>query len=813
MSITLTRLSVQASFDGITHSPDNPKIVGVMAVAVDTLGIVLQEHDVERTSLEPHKLAADERFASHPKEKKILVWNKGKLEMAGKSMYLYKGKQKKSNISMSGDGTMIHKPYGRTGNSLKRDYIEKPQSYVISSKDDSDYSNSTHPIKVSYKRKPNRYDCKGFRVVIYLKLPHALKEGKNYKIEFKGINTDKAEVSYLHDSQSVRSEVVHVSHIGFRPDDPEKLARISLWTGTGGAFDPTQGKSLKAGLLNNAGKLVWKGETRLIRKASELDQLRKNRNIAKSHVHIVDFSSFKKPGTYRVWVDGIGTSYPFDISEATWLDAFKISMQGLLSHRSGIALPKELMGYERPRNMHPDDGFKVYDLDLSHMHGMCDAIQESFMKMHKAGKPLFKENKKAWGGYMDAGDWDRRSVHLTCTSLLLELYEMNPEFWNKTSLVLPKDETSNRVPDLLDECWYNLSLYHRLQEADGGVRAGIESTAHPRGAEASWMESLAIGTYAPSPRSCMHFAAAAAHFSRLIKPFDSALAGKLARDSARAFDWAIGPKGLAVWKDLEARNSKNATKLRREYQGQKAAAAVQLLRISGDQKKYLGAIEEYISKNSSITPTMVDEFVFYSLAIMPEGSLSSELKKKCTKKIISNADNSLKFQKGNAWGLANTARGLPHMGYCGYLSVPGMVSRSLSRAHYLTGEDKYLAGAISSCAFSAGANPDNKSYTTGLGPNPVQWPLHIDSYVTGQEAPKGLTIFGPGDPESYHSFEGWVYQWVVNKTTTTPPGRQWPFGEALWDMYRSPANNEYTVQQTIAPTAYTWGYLASRLKR
>ncbi len=35
----------------------------------------------------------------------------------------------------------------------------------------------------------------------------------------------------------------------------------------------------------------------------------------------------------------------------------------------------------------------------------------------------------AWGGYMDAGDWDRRSGHLRVGYLLMELLDLFPDYF------------------------------------------------------------------------------------------------------------------------------------------------------------------------------------------------------------------------------------------------------------------------------------------------------------------------------------------------------------------------------------------------
>jgi len=111
----------------------------------------------------------------------------------------------------------------------------------------------------------------------------------------------------------------------------------------------------------------------------------------------------------------------------------------------------------------------------------------------------------AWGGYMDAGDWDRRSPHIRVSYLQLELFEMFPTFFEEVKLALPPTEASNSLPDIVDEALWNLDFYRRLQDTDGGVGGGVESTAHPISGETSWQESLLVGAFAPDPVSSYRF--------------------------------------------------------------------------------------------------------------------------------------------------------------------------------------------------------------------------------------------------------------------------------------------------------------------
>ena len=132
----------------------------------------------------------------------------------------------------------------------------------------------------------------------------------------------------------------------------------------------------------------------------------------------------------------------------------------------------------------------------------------------------------------------------------------------------------------------------------------------------------------------------------------------------------------------------------------------------------------------------------------------------------------------------------------------------LPQAWLLTRDAKYLAGAVRACQFAAGANPDNRAFTTGLGPDPVRFPLHIDSWITGQPAPAGITVYGVSDPAENYGHDAWAYTWFLNKMV--PAARTWPAHESYWDIYVVPSSNEYTIHQTMIPTAYYWGFLAAR---
>lgn len=777
-----------------------PRVVLVAAVAPDLVALRIQEREVPRQANVPYVAQAGDEIV--PKDKPVVAWRDGKLVSEAKGFEVKQGKTVRGAISP--DRQRFRPEDEGTGAWLDLAAARTATTYALTSADDPAYAKATTPTAVSLKRKPNGLRSRTAMSVVYLRLPSVLREGATYTLAIDGLEVDRRDLSFVHAPRTQRGEAVHVSHIGFHPQDPQKIGRISLWLGDGGAVDLGAAGPLSAEVIDEAsGETVWSGTATRLRETTGSDAVVGKINLAKTAVYGVDFSALTRPGRYRLFVAGLGCSDPFPIADTAWAEAFRISMQGLLSHRSGIALPKDVMGYERPRNMHPADGVRVLPITRTMLDGESGAVLASFTDI-LAGGSIPEPLPRAWGGYMDAGDWDRRSQHLMVGLGLLEIYEVNPAYWRDLALVLPAEERGNGLPDLLDEARWVIDFYHRMQEADGGVRGGIESTSHPRPVEASWQESLALGAFAPDPISSLNFAAAAACYARLAADVDADHAKALGDAAVRAYAWAGTPSALAIVDRPDDQKGKKGKDLPAQTALARIRAAIHLLALTGEAE-YRTAADVLFTGDRR--PEQVEDLLFAYARLRPDLA-DAALQQRARADLLKLADGALAFQAGNAWGLATSAPSLPLMGYVGYLSVPGMISRCLPRAYILSGEAKYLAGTVTSCGFAAGGNPDNRAYTTGLGPNPVRWPLHIDSLMTGQEAPNGITVYGPCDPATDRDFDRWAHQWYVNDKQATPVGRQWPMAEAYFDIYTVPAYNEYTVHQTIGPTAYTWGFLA-----
>ena len=676
------------------HPADGAELMHIGAAAADLIGMELRDRTVKR--LPPQPYVAMEGDVVEAKGKEKLAWENGKPALVKEGYELKRNGKVFAKLDPTKKLLLRHEI---SGTPLDLTVIDEPAAYRVS----KNGGEPLIPTAVWRKSKIERFaqgsgEFSG-RHFLYLKLAQPLEEGATYSVTFQAINTRDKTADWTHDSKKVRSESIHVSHLGFRPDDSFKCAYLSLWTGTGGGVDFAADSFH---LIDAEGKVKFDGEIKVGIPASQTEPFREEKNHSKTTVYHLDFSPFDQTGEFRVWIPGLGTSFPFTIREAAWEDAFKISMKGLLHHRSGLELGPPFTDYRRPRPFHPADGMKISKTNAQIWDGESDAIHSEIAS--QLGPDL--DPKKlvdagdVWGGYMDAGDWDRRSQHLIVTLRLLELYEMYPGYFSKLKLAVPTPEAENDIPDLLDEALWNAWLYRRMQAVDGGVGGGVESTAHPRSGETSWRESLLVGTFRADPETSFRYAATAARLARLLDDKD------WASSAIAAWKWAETNQDA----HLEAAEQRdlNIPRIEKSIREMRALASVELHRLTGETS--------YSEDFKKLWPEVKGSADLLSGMLMEGDKADPALRTEALKSLKSMADEALKFQTLNGFNLAfPNHRYLPMMGFLGLWSTPGSaIPPVLPRAHFFTGEEKYLRALVGSAQYSAGANPMNMTYTTGL---------------------------------------------------------------------------------------------------
>lgn len=778
ISIFLSTISVFATV--LITEAGSAQLVHIGTVASDVIGLTIRsDQNVEYGRQIPYTKQEGDKV----EDKELHRW-------------VYRNRQFIGSL-VGAEEKLLHTPDRLVGESLDVSPLEKSSNWRITSLDDPNYAKNKglRPKSIYRKSRPTdmiRTDSWKFEApvehTLYFKLPYPLQQGKHYTLTPK--NTSLDSIEFIWDPINQRSEAVHVSHLGFRPDDPAKVAFISCWMGNGKGL-PYPEKMVFHVIDNANGKSIFQGVTTLSKAFDDKTEDAYNRNYNGTDVYVMDFTTLKESGVYRIYVEGVGCSYSFRIHDDVWRDAFTVSARGFYHQRSGIPLGPPYTDFKRPRPFHPDDGVKVYasTTPLMDTGNGLNEKDSNFGNLVKGKTDQIVQN--AWGGYMDAGDWDRRIQHLDATRLLLDLADISPEYFSNLSLNIP--ESGNGLPDIVNEALFNLDCYRRMQTPEGGIRGGIESFEHPRSGEASWQESLAVMAYAPGVWSSYLYAATAARAAKWLESRRPELGNEYRESALRAMRWAEAefPK-LKKDQPCDVNDARNL-------------AAVELWRLTGETEWH-----DLFLKTAAFHDPNAETFVWqkhqqreaaWVYVRTDNPSINLEIRDNCIKALLREADQ--RADQCQKTGFRWTKYPWAPTGL-GALTSPDAVS--LVRAHILTGNEKYLRATVLACQTGAGANPINICYTTGLGHKYPQHPLNVDSRISLQEPPPGITVLGPIDAQM--KAQEWAQKLVDQ--FCYPSGKDWPTLEAYWDVFWYPIICEYTVQLPMAANAYVWGYLATR---
>lgn len=682
------------------------------------------------------------------------------------------------------------------GEKLNVEWAQKPENYAIASGDDPAYAQAAAPSAVFRKTKPETLEWtdRGIqessqRHELFLLLPRPLTPGKRYTVTFRDAPQLEGPVDFLFDDGRLRTEALQVNQAGYHPRQAEKVARLSMWLGDGGGADLAAVAAGEFRLLDDRdGREVFRGPITLRRAAVPDKEMAPEKTADPGDelpqaVYQLDFSTFTKPGVYRVAVPGLGASFPFRVDEDVWRDAARMAAHGYFNQRSGLALGPPHSKFPRPRDLHPADGFKVRRTDPALFFDKVRFPEGST----KGGNPFERiqasiledtEVPEAWGGWHDAADYDRSVTpqnHLRAVHAMLDLIAANPAYFEKLALNLP--ESGNAIPDLVDEALWCLELFRRIQQPDGGVPGAVESIEHP--SEPSWLLGQPTAITPPTTRSGVLYAAAAARMALALKPYDAALA-EAYRDSAqRAMRWAD-------------RTAPQKNEL----------AAFWMFRLTGEDQWHErfhaslgepGAAQDRPRLNASGG----GPWGFVEYAFLPDGTGDAALREECRQALLRTADADAETIARRTWHL-----GPERFNWDKRLGQPW----PLIAAHRLTGDAKYLRALERLGQFALGLNPTNASYTTGTGARQVVI-FNIEAHYLGAAYPEGITAYGPAPRNVWR---GAAIEAKLHAHGLFPEWRHWPWAESSFNV-REANLNEYVAGGNMANQLLLRAYLAQAL--
>lgn len=513
-----------------------------------------------------------------------------------------------------------------------------------------------------------------------------------------------------------KAPVIYLNQLGFYTNGP-KIAIVNGEVPAGNFF-----------VLRN-------GSNDTVFKAALSDSI--SPQYSSQATRIADFSAFTKPGNYTLLVNGAKSSYPFAIKNNVEHAVAVSSLKGFYYQRVSMPLEQRYAGkWARPAG-HPDTEVLVH----------ASAASEQRPEGTKISSP---------GGWYDAGDYNKYIVNSGITmGTLLSAYEDFKNYFDTLRTNIP--ESGDKVPDLLNEVLYNLRWMLTMQDPnDGGVYNKC-TNADFDGMVMPGVTKLPRYVVQKGTAATLDFAAVMAQAGRILKNFQKQLPGladSCRRAARSAWDWAV--KNPAMIYNQNLNNQKFSPKINTggygdfNFKDEWFWAACELSISDGDNK-YRDTVNRHINDYLNI-PSWNNVYLLgiYSLLRHDQNQNQNATAKQ---RLLSFVDGMI--SKGGDKAFA-TIMGQSRGDFIwGSSSVALNQSIALINAYLVTGEKKYIDGALTNLDFVLGRNATGYCFVTGIGTKSTMHPHHRPSVADGIDDPVPGLIAGGPNPGKQDRCEGY----------------------------------------------------------
>lgn len=702
---------------------------------------------------------------------------------------------------VEGDDTL--KVYG---NELNVQIAAALSSWKISSEKDKNYKDKgLQPVAVHRKSKNNNTDAKfNYKLDhwIFLKLPFPLQEGVSYTLDInKETETDVTNKSFVFDLRQNMSEAIHVNINGYTPGSPVKAADLYLWMGDGGQRNYSSFEGKKVWLYNVDTKKMEEAGKVTFWKSSNTKTEAEGRNLTGSDVWNADFSSFSKPGKYRLVIEDVGCSMDFEIRNDIYFEPYKTSVRGYYYMRVGEDRMDMVPVPRRPLFIPGKDpeGFTVYLTDLQPWHPdwrkhrgdiwdephFKPAIESMFWAHRLPGNPT---NPNAYGGRSDAMDWDRHLAHVSDIYDLLLPYFLSNGRLKEDNLNI--GESGNEIPDLIDEARNEVDMWLRLRDGDaychGLTNPSKEHTVMFQ-AGATTMAAWANAANCAMIAECFRISG------------NKELQEYYTTEGIKAFEFASKQANL----QLDDRQDVGDCNMRgRDF---KQMAAAFLYNVTGDKKWEDILAEESVVKNeNSLIDNKRDWYQIWGTAAYlncPHQRNYPDLYKNMKLAVRNQAlEHNVQHMD-----LRPSRRSSNN----NYWQTPHNLQLVIL-AHFVSEDKKetelFEKSMILEADWGLGRNPANTVEMTGLGERNM-----VGVYTTGRN--DGTPGLHPGQTP-YNNLDPWGTghnggnpQWFAEKCYPEWKSGGWPHQEGFFNCRYVWANGEFTPRQTMRGKMALYGYL------
>lgn len=476
-------------------------------------------------------------------------------------------------------------------------------------------------------------------------------------------------------------------------------------------------------------------------------------------VYIFDFSALEKEGGYRIYADG-RQSAAFEISDRVFEKLTDDVLRAFYFLRCGSGLCEKHAG--------------VY------AHGKC----------HNEKAVLWSDNSvsaEIEGGWHDAGDYGRYVTAGACAlAHLLYAFKLYPKAFEKRSLDIP--ESGNGVPDILNECRYELEWLLKMQRSDGGVYHKATTFTHAPFVMPE-EDKAQLYLFDVSSMAVADAAAVFALAGGVFADYDKAFSQRLISAAELSYSWLENNPGFVGFSNPEGCNTGSYGE--HEDKSNRFWAACEMFSLTGNEKYY-----------SRLLNLMDGSFSLYGLGCGDIGGLGSlscllsgridgtELYGKLVSAFSGAAGECKKIADECGYGAAMKEE-FYVWGSNMILLKNGMI---FAISDYLSGGSEYRSYVTRQLDCLLGLNALGISYVTGSGEFRCNYPHLRPAYADGiEECIPGMVSGGPNRSPCDHDAKILIPQ-------GTPPMK------CFADDFGCYSLNEITIYWN-SPAVFLLGYL------
>ena len=503
-----------------------------------------------------------------------------------------------------------------------------------------------------------------------------------------------------------------------------------------------------------------------------------------------DISELTVPGEYRVEYESRHISCGVKISGGIYGSLCKVLCKALYFQRCGMELKEQYAGKFKRECCHTGKAVRLEDYERITDDTAAENVEYFDVR----------------GGWHDAGDYGRYpTAAAAALAHILYAYRFFPEAFAE-SLNIP--ESGNGMPDILNECLYELKWLLKMQMKDGSVCHKLTSMRHANFVMPSEDKRQFI-LFPPSSMAAADFAAVMALASRVYAVYEADFSRTALEAARRAWTWLEDHPGFIGFENPEGCNTGGYEDT--DDRDERLWAAAELYRATADEtyleeaERLYAVLEQEGKDMVSMGWGNVTGFAGWCMLEESlcrggerhgtEGRQKAELQQKYRAAFAAEADRITALSRKSGYGAALEAREY-EWGSNMIILNRAMI---LGTAYRLVPEDRYIKCAAGQMDYILGVNAVGYSYVTGVGEHAFKNPHNRVTVADGIE--ETIPGFVSGGPNACPVDE--KAEWLIEPGT--PPMKCYL---DIWECY---SLNEITIYWN-SPAVFAAAFLDAEMK-